>query len=38
VGTLAVRDMASGEQLAVPSAQLIDQVDAILGVPAMVGE
>jgi histidyl-tRNA synthetase len=37
-GTLAVRDMASGEQLAVPSAQLIDQVDAILGVPAMAGE
>jgi histidyl-tRNA synthetase len=37
-GTLAVRDMTSGEQLAVPSAQLIEQVDAILGVPAMAGE
>lgn len=37
-GTLTVRDMVSGEQLAVPSAQLIDQVDAILGVPAMAGE
>jgi histidyl-tRNA synthetase len=37
-GTLTVRDMASGEQLAVPSAQLIDQVDAILGVPAVEGE
>jgi histidyl-tRNA synthetase len=37
-GTVTVRDMASGEQLAVPAARLIDQVDAILGVPAMEGE
>ena len=37
-GTLAVRDMANGEQTAVPSLQLIEQVDAILGVPSVEGE
>jgi histidyl-tRNA synthetase len=36
-GTLAVRDMVSGEQLTVPSRQLIEQVDAILGVPSVEG-
>jgi histidyl-tRNA synthetase len=37
-GTLAVRDMAGGEQVTVPSRQLIEQVDAILGVPSVEGE
>jgi histidyl-tRNA synthetase len=37
-GTLTLRDMTSGEQVAIPSEQLIEQVDSILGVPAVVGE
>ena len=37
-GTLTLRDMTSGEQVAAKSDQLIEQVDAILGVPAVVGE
>jgi histidyl-tRNA synthetase len=37
-GTLTLRDMASGEQVAVESDQLIEQVEAMLGVPAVVGE
>ena len=37
-GMLTLRDMTSGEQAAVKSDQLIEQVDAILGVPAVVGE
>ena len=37
-GTLTLRDMTRGEQVAAKSDQLIEQVDAILGVPAVVGE
>ena len=36
--TLTLRDMASGEQVSVSSSQLIEQVDSILGVPAVTGE